>query len=1041
MISIAKKHFVFTASCILVVAGLLNIAGWYFHVPKFTYFFPGAKPLPLNGGVCVLLSGSAIFLINKENNTRSERILSKVFCWIILLTGLLTFQQYFTSFDPGIDHVLYRHSAKGDELMDQHRMSMPTSFKFFLLGLCLLLLPKRKYHSFIHISSILIIISSLLTLLNYLCGTVYFEKTLEFYAVSPLASASFIVACWSFYMSRHFAYFRLSFHTRIGLFFALVMLVLAFFFVTMRNMNTAVEQTTREVDKTEELLANTEGIHIRLEILQNNIKNYMLLGTQTYYNEYTNNADTLRQLLTELQNQQASGTVLIDKTASLTALLSDYIRSRDSIMAGTGTIITNTEVIRKIVEDGKIKTDKARELLQGIKTNARQVEKKLRQQKLINLQISGKIIGLSQLFAFLFLIAAFYMIFRNTRSRDKAEAALDKSEKFLKSVINNSSNPVAIRDIHGRYLLVNKHIEEFTGLSAAEITGKTVWEIHPRELAEKAIAADTEVIKNKKVIVEEITIPGGDEQRSYVISRFPITDEQNNLYAIGTIATEVTALKKAKEMLENFMHFFNNSNDLCVICDMKNAFENMNATTLHTLGYTHDEMQGKSFIDFAHPDDILYIIRTIEKSKASGNESINFSRRFLQKNGGYIWINWKATPDPVTQKIFAIGRDITEQKILETKLKQFNQELEKKVEEKSQLIIEKESQYRFLLENMREGIQVLGHDWKYLFVNNSVVGHSRYGNEKELLGYTIMEKYPGVEHTALFQVMKDCMENRTEALIENKFEYPDGTVAWFELSIQPVPEGIFILSSDITSRKKAEDQVKNSTEELKKSNAELERFAYIASHDLQEPLRMISSFLNLLQRRLDNQLDETAKQYMFYVTDGADRMKSLINDLLEYSRVGSHNEAFGPTDPMECLNYVRRLLNDEITRSDATINVLPMPVITASKTLFSQLLVNLISNALKYHGDKKPVIEVGCQEQPGEYLFHVRDNGEGIDPKFFNKIFIIFQRLHSKGEHAGTGIGLAICKKIVEVHKGKIWVESEVGKGSTFYFTISKNAT
>jgi light-regulated signal transduction histidine kinase (bacteriophytochrome) len=213
----------------------------------------------------------------------------------------------------------------------------------------------------------------------------------------------------------------------------------------------------------------------------------------------------------------------------------------------------------------------------------------------------------------------------------------------------------------------------------------------------------------------------------------------------------------------------------------------------------------------------------------------------------------------------------------------------------------------------------------------------------------------------------------------------------------------------------------------------------VASHDLQEPLRMVSSFMNLLSRRLEDQLDDTAKQYMHYAVDGADRMKSLIHDLLEYSRVGTNKENFVKTDPAEVINYVIRVLDEEIQKTGAQISIGPMPLIMANKTLFSQLLVNLVSNALKYNGNKVPQIELGCTENAHEYKFYVKDNGEGIDQKFFDKIFIIFQRLHNKGEYSGTGIGLAICKKIVEAHKGRIWVESEKGIGSTFYFTIPKS--
>jgi PAS domain S-box-containing protein len=528
--------------------------------------------------------------------------------------------------------------------------------------------------------------------------------------------------------------------------------------------------------------------------------------------------------------------------------------------------------------------------------------------------------------------------------------------------------------------------------------------------------------------------------------------------------------------------------------------------------------------------------------------------------------------EPKDLQVAILFNDITGRKQAEETIRLLNLELEKRVEEKTSEVIKKEQQYRFLLQNMREGIQIISYDWRYVFVNNSVVNQSKYSNE-ELLGHTMMEKYPGIENTEMFKVLQRCMKDRIATVFENEFTFPDGTNEWFELSIQPVPEGVFILSMDITERKKAENnllkslkeisdykyaidessivaftdqkgiithvndnfckiskysreeligrdhriinsghhpkefirnlwvtiangeiwrgEIKNRakdgtvywvdttivpflktdgkpfqylairsditqrkeaeeellklnqdlekrTADLQASNTELERFAYVASHDLQEPLRMVGSFLNLLEEEMDGQLNESSKEYIHFAVDGADRMKTLIQALLQYSRIGTNNEDFSATDLNEVMQFTIRVLEEDIQKTHAIITVNPMPVIIANKTLISQLFKNLIGNSLKYHDGKPPEIEVGFTEEPDKYIFFVKDNGIGIDTKFFDKIFIIFQRLHNRNEYSGTGIGLAICKKIVETHKGKIWLESEPGIGSTFYFSILK---
>ncbi len=233
-----------------------------------------------------------------------------------------------------------------------------------------------------------------------------------------------------------------------------------------------------------------------------------------------------------------------------------------------------------------------------------------------------------------------------------------------------------------------------------------------------------------------------------------------------------------------------------------------------------------------------------------------------------------------------------------------------------------------------------------------------------------------------------------------------------------------------------EQKVIDRTMQLEVINKELEHFVYMASHDLQEPLRMVSSFLQLLENKLGISLDETEKKYIHFATDGAIRMRTLIEDLLKYARIGHRPEDFTKTDLNDVVKYVLRVLNEKINTCEAVILVHPLPIINANKTLINQVFVNLVSNALKYCSDRKIAIEVGATEDEGIWTFFVKDNSIGIKQDDLEKIFIIFKRLHGKREYSGTGIGLAICKKIIETHGGRIWAESVVGTGSTFYFTI-----
>ena len=243
---------------------------------------------------------------------------------------------------------------------------------------------------------------------------------------------------------------------------------------------------------------------------------------------------------------------------------------------------------------------------------------------------------------------------------------------------------------------------------------------------------------------------------------------------------------------------------------------------------------------------------------------------------------------------------------------------------------------------------------------------------------------------------------------------------------------------DITEMKMgAEKALFTLNEDLLRSNKELEQFAYVASHDLQEPLRMISSFTQLLSQRYKDKLDQDAQEFIQFAVDGAVRMQLLINDLLDYSRIGTRGKKFSPVDMQDVIGHVINNLNVIIQEKNALVTNDELPVVVADSRQMIQLLQNLIGNALKFC-NTSPRIHISAREEKDHYLFSVKDNGIGIETQYFDKIFQIFQRLHPRDEYGGTGIGLAICKRIVERHGGKIWVESKPGKGSVFYFTIIK---
>lgn len=244
------------------------------------------------------------------------------------------------------------------------------------------------------------------------------------------------------------------------------------------------------------------------------------------------------------------------------------------------------------------------------------------------------------------------------------------------------------------------------------------------------------------------------------------------------------------------------------------------------------------------------------------------------------------------------------------------------------------------------------------------------------------------------------------------------------------------LTKTIEQLQKEVEQRQQTETELQRSNQELEQFAYVASHDLQEPLRVIVSYTELFANKYQKQLDEKADKYMTYIVNAATRMQALIEDLLSYSRVGRCDFQLVSTDCNQVVDQLIDALNVAIAESHATITRDRLPTIKADKEQFSRLLQNLINNAIKYRQEEPPKVHITATQQDNQWRFAVSDNGIGIEAQYAERIFIIFQRLHTRRQYSGTGLGLAICKKIVERHHGKIWMESELGKGSVFWFTM-----
>ncbi len=474
------------------------------------------------------------------------------------------------------------------------------------------------------------------------------------------------------------------------------------------------------------------------------------------------------------------------------------------------------------------------------------------------------------------------------------------------------------------------------------------------------------------------------------------------------------ASAEARQQLAAIVH---SSADAIISKTLDGIITSWNPGAEELYGYTAAEAIGQPLSILVPPDHRDEISVILDRIKC-GERVAHFDTARLRKDGQRVDVSVTVSPiiDETGTIVGAstIARDISERKRLERELQANALYTRSLIEASLDPLVTINADGKITDVNIATeqvtGVaraQLIGSDFSDYFTEPE---QARAGYRAVFTEGTVRDYPLTIRHTS----------GRTSDVLYNATTYRDaaGQV-----------QGVFAAARDITGRKRAE-------EALRRSNVELQQFAYVASHDLQEPLRMVASYVELLARRYKGRIDADADDFIRYAVDGATRMQALINDLLTYSRLGSHAAELASTDCERVLNDVLANLRETIAASGAVVTRDPLPTVIANDQQLGQVLQNLIGNAIKFRGQAPPRVHIRAERRSGAWQFAVRDNGIGIDPEHFERIFVIFQRLHGREAYPGTGLGLAICKRIIEQHGGRIWVESEPGTGSTFSFTI-----
>jgi len=646
------------------------------------------------------------------------------------------------------------------------------------------------------------------------------------------------------------------------------------------------------------------------------------------------------------------------------------------------------------------------------------------------------------------------IIIRDISGRQKAEESLQESERKWRTLFEALPVGVSVLDKDRNVIYDNPALGKILGLSKNDLMAKKFVNrkyiySDGKELSFDEIPSN-KAFNEKKLVQEEIGVI--KEDNSIIWTMVSATPLSFSDWSVLIVTSDITARKNVEEDLKRHAALLDVSYEAIFSWNFEEGILSWNQGAETLYGYNKKESIGFNSHDLLKtefPLEFNEFLEKLKKDKIWSGELIH-----TRKDGKKIIVESRLQlieENSGKTIVIETNHDITGRKKSEIKLKETLENLEDMVEERTRELLLANDYNRNLIETSLDPLVTIGPDGTITDVNLAT---------EKVTGY-MREELVGTDFAYYFTNPQDAKEGYQHVFKEGTVkDYPleiknkDGnlTPVLYNASVYKDEFGevigVFAAARDITERKKAEknlkeywesleEQVKQRTEELAKSNADLKQFAYVASHDLREPLRMITTFLQLLERRYKSQLDDDAREFIDFAVDGAKRLDKMIIDLLEYSRIANKEMMFSEVDFEEVMDQVNLNLNVVIYENNAEIthDYLPKNVM-ADENQMIILFQNLIGNAIKYRSNEKPKIHISAQKERNFFIFKVKDNGIGMDSKYLERIFTIFQRLHTHNEYEGSGIGLSIAQRIVHQHGGEIWVESEPGKGSTFFFTI-----
>lgn len=617
----------------------------------------------------------------------------------------------------------------------------------------------------------------------------------------------------------------------------------------------------------------------------------------------------------------------------------------------------------------------------------------------------------------------FKNLFENLSKNFGAEIKRKQLELELNQIFNFTPDILCVANVDGYFKKVNPAMMMLLEYNQAELLAQPFMEfVHPQDREKTLIELQNIITGNPTYYIENryITKSGKIKWLAWTTTG---ASEQGVLYCS---AKDITDKKELEELL-------NKATTLARIGGWeidainKTVYWSEITREIHEAepGYHPDIETAINFYKQGQNREI--IVKTIDNARKNGIPG-DVELQIVTAKGNLKWVRVNVEAefaDGKCLRIYGSFQDIDDRKRAEIDGK-------RALEERNTI-----------LESIDDAFFAIDKNWVVTYWNNMAEKVLETPKDK-VLNHNLWEVFSDSVNSDSYRKYHQAVETNQAVHFEDYYEPIE---KWYEISAYPSDTGLSVYFKDVTDRKLSDMRLRELNESLQKharelaiSNAELEQFAYVASHDLQEPLRMVTSFMTQLEKKYGDVVDDKGRQYIHFAVDGAKRMRQIILDLLDFSRVGRTGDDLEEIDFNKLINEILVLYRRQIEEVQASIIFEGLPVFQTYKTPIRQVFQNLISNSLKYHkAGVAPVIHISCKENATSFQFSIKDNGIGIAPEYFDKIFIIFQRLHNKDEYSGTGMGLALAKKIIENLGGKIWVKSLEGKGSTFYFSILKS--